>query len=266
MRKIVIALTVALMSLNAQAADGETNTRKSTIHLKSGEWVTGVITSRDNLTVEIMPDGSEARTVYNMEDVNYIEHERRKKNYDTAKFRGFIDAGYSLGVGSPRNNYWLIETSFGYAFTPKTYLGLGLGVHSFNAVLSSYPLFWNQKAEENVGKHNDPNWQYPFIPIYVNGRYNLKSESGNTPFVDLKVGATFINHKGFFASPTIGYHFASNEFFSFNVGLGYALQTAKYKLWCSGDTPDAIPDGSGTSYLYPTTTFHNFVLKVGVEF
>lgn len=268
MRKILLALTIAVLALSAQAApDGGSNAaRKSTIHLKSGQYVTGVITSRNSQMVEIVPEGEDTKYVYSMDDVNYIEHERRHKNYDTAKFRGFIEGGYSLGVGEPRNDYWLIETSFGYAFTPKAYLGVGLGIHNFNAVESSYPLYWDQAATEHKGVHNDPDWKYPFIPFYVDGRYNLKSEAGNTPWVDLKVGATFINHNGFFASPAVGYHFASSEFFSFNVGLGYALHTASYKQWCSGDTPGAHPDGSGKSYLRPTATFHNLVLKVGVEF
>lgn len=265
MKKIMTLLCIAALALGAQAADGDA-ARKSTIHLKNGQYVTGIIISRTSSTVEIVPEGEEAKYVYDMDDVNYIEHERRHKNYDTAKFRGFIDGGYSLGVGSPRNDYWLIETSFGYAITPQVYLGAGLGVHSFNAVESSYPLYWDQTATEHQGLHNDPDWKYPFIPLYVNGRYNLKSESQNTLFVDLKVGATFINHKGFFASPTVGYHFASTEFFSFNVGFGYALQTATYKKWCSGDTPGARPDGSGKSYLKPSAIFHNLLLKVGVEF
>ena len=248
------------MTTQLAVAD-EGNGRKSTIHLRNGQVVEGVITSRNDQKVEITTtDG--IHYIYSMNEVDHISHEARHKNYDTAKFRGFIDLGYSLGVGSPRNNFWLLETSFGYAITPKTYLGAGVGVHNFKPLLSSYPLRYDKAQPEE----NDPNWRYPFIPFYVEGRYNFKSEAFNTPFVSLKVGATFINHRGFYTSPTIGYHFKSNQFFSFNVGVGYALHTAHYKLWCTGDTPGAIPDKSGSSYLDKNTMFHNFFLKAGVEF
>ena len=56
------------------------------------------------------------------------------------------------------------------------------------------------------------------------------------------------------------------KYFSFNLGVGYALHTAHYKLWCTGDTPGAISDKSGSSYLDKNTMFHNFFLKAGVEF
>ena len=259
MKKLVLILMMAIaMTTQMMALD---RVSISTIHLRNGQTVEGVITSRDDNHVEISTlDGMSYS--FAMTEVDHISHQARKKNYDTAKFRGFIDLGYSLGVGSPRNNFWLLETSFGYAFTPKTYLGAGIGVHNFNPIISSYP----ERTDKAQPEPNDPNWRYPFIPVYVEGRYNFKSETFNTPFVSLKVGATFINHKGFYTSPTIGYHFKSSQFFSFNVGVGYALHTAHYKLWCTGDTPGAIPDKSGSSYLDKNAMFHNFFFKVGVEF
>ena len=235
--------------------------RKSTIHLRNGQTIEGVITSRDDQKVEISTlDGMDY--IFNMSEVDHISHDARKKNYDTAKFRGFIDLGYSLGVGEPRNDFWLIETSFGYAVSPKVYFGAGIGIHSFKAVVSTYP----ERNDKAQPEPNDPKWRYPFIPLYGEARYCFLNESKNTPWVSLKVGATFINHKGFYTSPSIGYHFKSNQFFSFNVGVGYALHTAHYKLWCTGDTPGAIPDQSGSSYLDKSAMFHNFFLKAGVEF
>lgn len=234
---------------------------KATIHLRNGKTLEGVIMSRTEQQVVLSTlDGIDHTLA--MSDIDRIEHQARKKNYDTARFRGFIDVGYSLGVGSPRNNFWLIETSFGCAITPRAYVGAGIGIHSFNAIVDSYP----QRTDKAQPEENDPNWRYPFIPIYAEGRYSFKNESHNTPWVSLKVGATFINHKGFYTSPSLGYHFKSNQFFSFNVGVGYALHTAHYKLWCTGDTPGAIPDNSGSSYLDKNAMFHNFFIKAGVEF
>ncbi|HAP49833.1 MAG TPA: hypothetical protein DCQ56_01225, partial [Porphyromonadaceae bacterium] len=169
-RLYVILCMVALLAITSLAA--EKAARKSTIHLRSGEFVTGVITARDNQMVEIVTD-DQMKYVYDMSDVDYITHDVKKKNYDTAKFRGFIDLGYSLGVGEPRNNYWLIETSFGYQVTPLWYVGAGVALHHFKANVGSYPL----RNDKTVPEPNDPDWKYPFIPFYLNGRYNLRSES-----------------------------------------------------------------------------------------
>ena len=234
---------------------------KATIHLRNGQMLEGVIKSRTEQQVVLTTiDGVDYTLA--MSDIDRIDHAAHKKNYDTAKFRGFVDIGYSMGVGSPRNNFWLVETSFGYAITPRAYIGAGIGLHSFNAVIKSYP----KRTDRPQPEDNDPNWRYPVIPIYAEGRYSFKNESQNTPWVSLKVGATFINHKGFYTSPSIGYHFKSNQYFSFNVGVGYALHTAHYKLWCLGNEPGAIGDDKGGSYLNKGAMFHNFFLKAGVEF
>ncbi|MDO4511751.1 MAG: hypothetical protein Q4B68_08045 [Bacteroidales bacterium] len=262
LKKLLLATLVAATALCASA---EKKPSKAQIHLRSGQVVTGTITDRDERVVTITNDADGVSYHYTMDEINYIDHLTKKKNYDTSKFRGFIDLGYSMGVGEPRNDYWLVETSFGYAFTPRTYLGAGVAIHNFKEVMKSFPLYWDQSGT-NAGRHNDPAWRYPFIPFYLEGRYSFMNESKHTPFVSMKVGGTFINHKGFFASPTLGYHFATNEFFSFNVGVCYELQTADYKLWCSGDSPSAIKDDTGKTYLKKSQAFHNLCIKVGVEF
>lgn len=252
-------LLTALLSLTVWAGDND-GSRQSTIHLKSGEVVTGTITSRDDTTVDIVVDG--VKYVYTTDEIAYISHERRKKNYDTSKFRGFIDLGYSLGLGEPRNNYWLVETSFGYQLTPQWYLGGGVALHNFSPKVSTYPL----RLDIKEPTHNDPDWQSPFIPLYAETRYSLRSENGHTPWASLKLGANVINHMGFFASPSLGIHLATSEFFSFNIGVGYALHTAHYRLHCLGDAPGAESDGVGGAYINKGAAFHNVFLKVGVEF
>lgn len=248
-------IVAAAMALTAWA-----DTQTSTIHLKSGEYVTGNIISRNDKTVEIVVDN--VTYTYSMDDINYISHNTKKKNYDTSKFRGFIDLGYAWGVGEPRNDYWLIETSFGYQLTPNWYLGAGIALHNFDAKLDTYPLRYDKPDPV----HNDPKWDSPFIPLYVNGRYNFRSENFHTPWIDLKIGANVINHTGFYMSPSVGMHFATGQYFTINVGAGYALHTAHYKYWCLGDTPGAISDNKGGSYINKGQAFHNFFVKLGVEF
>ena len=234
---------------------------KVTIHLRNGQSLEGVIMSRTEQQVVLSTLDGMDHTIA-MSDIDHIDHATLKKNYDTARFRGFIDLGYSMGVGSPRNDFWLLETSFGYAITPKAYLGAGIGIHNFKPAISSYP----KRTDKPLPEDNDPEWRYPFIPIYAEGRYCLKNESLSTPWISLKVGATFINHKGFYTSPSIGWHFATGQYFTFNVGVGYALHTAHYKLWCLGSEPGAISDDKGGCYLNKGAMFHNLFLKLGVEF
>ncbi len=260
MKKLIFILVIALTALSASAA--EDAQRKSTVHLKSGEYITGQIKSRTSAQVEIVTEDG-ITYVYDMADVNYISHERKQKNYDTAKFRGFIDVGYAFGVGSPRGDYWTVETSFGYMITPRVYVGAGIGLQKFNADIESFPLRYDGAEPEP----NDPDLDdMPFIPLYADVRYNLGSENHNTPWAGLRIGGSIFNHGGFYLSPSIGYHFASSQFFSFNVSAGYALHTAGYKLWCRGETEGAIADANGGAYLDKTAVLHNIFVKVGVEF
>lgn len=255
----ILTVCLLLLALTLTAADAQP--RKSTIHLKTGEYVTGVITSRDATAVEIVV-GDGVKYVYTTDEIDYITHEARRKNYDTSRFRGFVDFGYSLGFGSPRNNYWLIETSFGYQFNAHYYIGAGIGLHNFSAKVDSYPT----RNDTPTPEHVDPNWRFPFVPVYIEGRYNLRSETFNTPWASLKIGANTFNHSGFFMSPSIGFHIAARQYFSFNFGIGYALHTGQYKLWCLGSTPGAVKDPSGTYRIDKTGVFHNAFVKFGVEF
>lgn len=260
MKKLILLLVATVVAMSAMAADN--GQRKATIHLKSGEYATGIIVSRDNEKVEIQTVEG-LNYVYSMDEVAYISHEMKRKNYDTSKFRGFVDLGYSLGFGAPRNDYWMVETSFGYQCKSNLYVGAGIGLHKFNAVINSYP----PRTDYKDPQPNDPDLnKFPFVPLYADVRYNMRSENFNTPWAALKLGGSVFNHGGLYASPSLGFHFASSQFFSFNVGVGYALHTAHYKLWCTGDTPGAIPDKSGKSYLDKTGVFHNAFVKVGVEF
>ena len=49
-------------------------------------------------------------------------------------YRGFIDAGYSIGVGDYEFGRFEVNTSHGYQFNPYFFLGAGAGLH----FMSSY--------------------------------------------------------------------------------------------------------------------------------
>ncbi|MDD2961150.1 MAG: hypothetical protein PHR45_03590 [Muribaculaceae bacterium] len=260
MKKIFIIAII--ISLGALYASAENNMPKSQLHMKSGELVTGNITTRTSTSVTIAIDGNEYS--YSTNEIAYITHEAKKKNYNTQRFRGFIDFGYGLGIGSPRNNVFLIETSFGYQFSHYLYVGGGLGVNFHKADLDSYP--WRQDKGEVAPTRNDPDWKFPFIPIYLNIRSQLYEGNRFTPYADLKIGASILNYYGFFMSPSIGIHIPTASFLALNIGVGYTMQQAHYKLWTRGETPGAIPDGSGSSYLNKNILLSSVSLKIGLEF
>ncbi len=260
MKNLLLALLLCAFSGTLFSISAED---KAIIHLKTGEFIPGVIISRNDTNVQIKSDDDGKTYSFDMTEVNYISHKNgSKKDYSQNNFRGFIDIGYALGVGSPRNNAFEIDTSFGYQFSHYFYLGGGLGIHFLSGVFDSYPL--REDTYEPV--RNDPNWRYPFIPIYVNVRSNLYDESRITPFVDARVGATFINHTGLYCAPAIGVHFPTTSSFALNVSLAYELHATYYKFWCRGNTPGAIPDSNGGTYVKNNKGFSSFALKFGVEF
>lgn len=234
------------------------------IHLKNGSVVTGKIISRDQNKVVLLKDGSDAQDEFSMSDVNFITHDESPKNYSQSGFKGFIELGYGLGIGNERNNIFGIETSFGYQFNHYLYLGGGLGVHFHNALVDTYP--WREDEATVNTKRNDPDYKFPFIPIYLNVRSQLFESDRITPFVDVKIGSSIINYYGFFFSPAIGVHIPTSSFLALNISLGYALQQSEYKFWVTGNTPGATPDKTGKAYFNKDNFISSFNFRVGIEF
>lgn len=293
MKKLLLTIAIAIMALTALAAEKAQS--KSIVHLKSGEYVTGKILARNDVQVELVNDEG-IKYVFLMDEVDYITHERKKKNYDISKFRGFVETGYSMGFGAPRADYWLVETSFGYMISPKVYIGAGAGIHKFNANKETFPIstfhinpddarfaglnlrelrFDSPELQELMNQDEklrdqlltDPELDhFPFYLLYADARYNMRSENFNTPWVGIRMGGSILNHVGWYIAPSIGYHFATSEFFSFNISAGYSLHTADYKRRCRGEEVGAILDKNGGAYQEMTGVFHNAFLKVGVEF
>lgn len=254
---LLVVATFSCRSAEAQKAQDQ-------LHLKTGELVTGNIVTRTDNSVTIVDPNDGIQYQYSTDEIAYISHEKVAKKYNSSRFRGMIDFGYGLGIGSPRNNVFMIETSFGYQFNHYLYLGGGLALNFHKAVLDSYPL--REDMGTDVTEHSDPNWKFPFVPLYVNLRSQLYESNRITPFVDLKVGASVINYIGFYFSPSIGVHFPTTSFLSLNIMLGYTMQQAEYKHWVRGETPGAIPDNSGSAYLKQNKMLSSLNLRIGIEF
>ena len=260
MKKLLIAMMLMCAAISASASSGE---KLDKVRLRTGEVYKGKIVHRDNTKIEINDEQSGSQT-FLMDEIDYVDYAMKKKNTDKTHFRGFLDLGYSLGIGSPRNNITKVETSFGYQFNHYLYIGAGIGFHFYEPDLESFP--YREDRAQGVYERSDPNWRFPFIPFYLNFRSNLFSENRVTPFVDAKVGATFINHKGFFFAPAIGVHIPTRSLFSVHISVGYSMEYTSYKHWVLGTTPGAIGDTKGGYYIKNTPVFSNIDFKVGVQF
>lgn len=120
-------------------------------------------------------------------------------------YRGFVDFGYTLGVGDFGKNVDRVSltTSHGYQIIPQLFAGVGVGVNYFY-------------DEEAFG-----------LPIFAHFRSDILNND-ITPFVELKVGYSLLDVKGFYLNPAIGCRFSVSDNIALNLSLGYTVQKADY--------------------------------------
>lgn len=114
-------------------------------------------------------------------------------------YKGFVEAGYTIGVGDAGEGRISVMTVHGYQINPYIFAGIGVGGNYF---------------------HDGDVWN---VPIFADVRSNILDNS-ISPFVDVKIGYSILDIKGFFFSPSIGCRFAIGDKTGLNVGVGYELQ------------------------------------------
>lgn len=196
------------------------------VYLKNGSIVRGTIIEQvPNVLLKIQTaDGSVF--AYQMSEVEKITKEQTdyekqtdygNRNYLTRKsksnkrtgYKGFVDLGYTLGVGDWGMDRLEVSTSHGYLFSPYFYAGVGIGVHYYF------------DSEECT------------LPIFAHVRSNLLNNR-NSPYIDFRIGYTPTETaQGLYMAPSVGYKIGS-----FNVSLGYVMQKVSiYDDWsenCGG--------------------------------
>ncbi len=122
-------------------------------------------------------------------------------------YRGFADFSYTLGIGDWGKNHDRvgIMTSHGYQIAPQFFAGIGVG----------YNYYFNSHDEASS------------LPVFVHFRSDLL-ENEITPYVDLRVGYSFLDIKGFYINPSVGCRFELNDNLGLNVGIGYTMQQAEF--------------------------------------
>lgn len=155
-------------------------------------------------------------------------------------YRGFIDTGYSFGIGARSASKWVLSTAHGAEFIPgKLFVGGGVG----------------------LGISTESNHEVYNMPVFANARYTF-SDLKVAPFIDMKAGYGFLwdknhpggNEGGFYFAPTAGISLPVGGDVRVNFGVTYTLQRACYTTKDHGNTHRHTCDDGG------------FGLLMGVEF
>lgn len=169
------------------------------------------------------------------------------------RYKGFVEASGTAGIGSNRANFAGVSTSQGFLYSSWFFMGLGLGV---DAVMS------HQDADDPATYPGD--WPYYYnhgssstkvmIPVFTDFRFILGNTSKVGAFIDLKLGAAWLlgdsylrlqhgrlgGATQFYFKPSIGLRIpvnAQNPRQAMNIGLTYQLTTANnnFYYWSAQD-------------------------------
>lgn len=106
-------------------------------------------------------------------------------------YMGMFEAGYAFGTHWNGMDYLTASTSHGYQFNPYIFAGVGVGVnyyHTPDAVT---------------------------LPVFADIRGTFLNNT-ISPYIDLKVGYTFLDVEGLYVAPSIGCRYHMLTF-----GVGY---------------------------------------------
>lgn len=204
--QLIIILLFASFCVHAQEL-------QEVIYLKDGSIIRGTIIEQiPNTSLKIQTrDNSiifcqmtEVVKITKEPIVNSKHKPSQNKKWINKGYRGFVDIGYTIGVGDYGNGVDRPEfsTSHGYQFCPYIFAGAGVGAHYyFDAEVVEIPIFAHIRSE------------FLNKPI--------------SPFVDFKVGYSVYDVKGFYMNPSIGCRFALGSKYGLNFSVGYSMQRDK---------------------------------------
>lgn len=182
--------------------------QKQVVYLKNGSVIKGEIVEQEYTNQEVKiktTDGS--IFVYKMSEIEKVSVEEKQNPFKDAFlpapcYKGFLDFGYTIGVGDLGESRVALSMTHGIQFTPYYFLGAGMGFNYY---------------------HKSALWNMPF---YVSSRVNF-SKRKITPFLDLRIGYSAGEVKGLYFSPELGCNFGFGYKAGFSLSVGYELQRVK---------------------------------------
>ena len=165
-------------------------------------------------------------------------------------YRGYVDAGYSIGIGDYEFGRFEVNTSHGYQINPYQYAGAGTGLH----FMSSY-------KTKGMDIPLDVRDSKVDIPVFANIRCNLLKKRV-TPFIDVKGGTYVTNGGGLYVNASAGCRFSINEKQAINLSVGYATEKLQF------ETFDRFTSHTSMDYTRYTTQCDTeaITIKLGFEF
>lgn len=208
MRKSLVVVLFVIISVASHAQSFE-----DVIFLRDGSVVYGQILEKyPNRSLEIITADKNV-FVFDMNEISSFQIRKRKiakqsnffHSYPASGYRGRVEVGYEVGVGSLAMDRLKLNIINGYQINEYFTLGVGTGVRYY------------LDAEEIL------------VPIYGDFKANYMIGDKITRFVSLGVGYTFngsddFSDVGLFLSPTIGLSYQLSNRNAINISLGYEVQ------------------------------------------
>lgn len=186
-------------------------------------------------------------------------------------YRGFLDAGFTGGMGRNGCNSLEISTTQGFKYGSWFFMGVGAGVNIVFAGQGDFVAYSQGHDAAYWGDGFRPNYAQRdtgvVIPLYSDFRFNIGQEQNVNFFIDVKLGAAFLvgksylrtpdglldNSEGFYFKPGVGVRIpinSKNTRQAINIGVTYQLITNNY--WTYGG-------------YYDDTTINSLGATIGFE-
>lgn len=164
-------------------------------------------------------------------------------------YKGFVEAGYTAGIGPRKANFAEISTTQGFRYSSWFFMGVGIAFQYVNTERSDNYNPWQYRGYADG--HSSSRGAC-MMPLYSDFRFNIGNGMTSTSFfIDLRLGASFLlgndyleigdgfltSNEAFYFRPSIGLRIPLNQSGSqaLNVGVNYQLLTQDYWYRYSND-------------------------------
>lgn len=172
------------------------------------------------------------------------------QNMSEGCYRGFVDGGYTIGIGDYDFGRFEINTSHGYQINPFFFIGGGLGLH-----------FMPEYKTKGMNIALDQRESKVDIPVFANMRANI-SKGNISPFIDGKAGTYVTNNGGLYLNLSAGCRFALNEKQAIDVSVGYTTEKLEFETFKSFTSSKSMDYTRSPRKL----NTEGVAIKVGFEF
>lgn len=134
-------------------------------------------------------------------------------------YHGFVDLGYTFGIGDYEFGRFEINSTHGYQFNSHLFVGVGLGLHfmpEYNTPAMNIALDHRKKQVD--------------VPVYGNVKWTIINKKV-TPFIDGKIGHYVTHRGGLYASIAIGCRISVYNSQGINFSVGYSHENLEFETF-----------------------------------